>query len=69
MSIFSGASFASLDGILLSGNFKLRKVFTTRSRPPDTTLQEFVGFKTVEAIPSLYDLPPTIKHMYYFQLL
>jgi hypothetical protein len=63
MSIFTGASFASLDEIILSGNFKLRKVFTTRSRPPDTTEQEFVAFTTVESIPRFYDLPATIKHM------
>lgn len=34
---FPGFAFASLNAITLSGTLKLRKVFTTKSRPPDTT--------------------------------
>ncbi|XP_036993325.2 protein CFAP20DC isoform X2 [Artibeus jamaicensis] len=34
--IFKGAVFQSLDGIVVSANCKLRKIFTLKSRPQDT---------------------------------
>ncbi|KAM7063805.1 protein CFAP20DC isoform 1-T1 [Molossus nigricans] len=34
--IFKGAVFQSLDGIIVSANCKLRKIFTLKSKPPDT---------------------------------
>uniref|UniRef100_A0ABM5FJ76 Protein CFAP20DC isoform X2 n=1 Tax=Pogona vitticeps TaxID=103695 RepID=A0ABM5FJ76_9SAUR len=35
--IFKGAVFQSLDGIIVSANCKLRKIFTLKSKPLDTT--------------------------------
>ncbi|XP_058144678.1 protein CFAP20DC isoform X9 [Dasypus novemcinctus] len=35
--IFKGAVFQSLDGIIVSANCKLRKIFTLKSKPQDTT--------------------------------
>ncbi|XP_026713518.1 uncharacterized protein C3orf67 homolog isoform X2 [Athene cunicularia] len=34
--IFRGAAFQSLDGIIISANCKLRKIFTLKSKPQDT---------------------------------
>jgi hypothetical protein len=34
--IFKGAVFQSLDGIIVSANCKLRKIFTLKSKPQDT---------------------------------
>uniref|UniRef100_A0A8C4V106 CFAP20 domain containing n=1 Tax=Falco tinnunculus TaxID=100819 RepID=A0A8C4V106_FALTI len=34
--IFRGAGFRSLDGIIISANCKLRKIFTLKSKPQDT---------------------------------
>ncbi|KAI2530242.1 C3orf67 isoform 5 [Pan troglodytes] len=34
--IFKGAVFQSLDGIVVSANCKLRKIFTLKSKPQDT---------------------------------
>uniref|UniRef100_A0A8C3F8U3 CFAP20 domain containing n=1 Tax=Chrysemys picta bellii TaxID=8478 RepID=A0A8C3F8U3_CHRPI len=34
--IFKGAVFQSLDGIIISANCKLRKIFTLKSKPQDT---------------------------------
>ncbi|XP_027719714.1 uncharacterized protein C3orf67 homolog isoform X3 [Vombatus ursinus] len=38
--IFKGAVFQSLDGIIVSANCKLRKIFTLKSRPRDTADRE-----------------------------
>ncbi|XP_045688253.1 protein CFAP20DC isoform X1 [Phyllostomus hastatus] len=49
--IFKGAVFQSLDGIIVSANCKLRKIFTLKSKPQDTTDKDAgygVSFPTVE---------------------
>ncbi|XP_036993326.2 protein CFAP20DC isoform X3 [Artibeus jamaicensis] len=49
--IFKGAVFQSLDGIVVSANCKLRKIFTLKSRPQDTADKDAgygVSFPTVE---------------------
>ncbi|XP_074929497.1 protein CFAP20DC isoform X5 [Chelonoidis abingdonii] len=38
--IFSGAVFQSLDGIIISANCKLRKIFTLKSKPQDTAEED-----------------------------
>ncbi|XP_028943236.1 uncharacterized protein C3orf67 homolog [Antrostomus carolinensis] len=38
--IFRGAVFQSLDGIIISANCKLRKIFTLKSKPQDTTEED-----------------------------
>ncbi|XP_006892254.1 PREDICTED: uncharacterized protein C3orf67 homolog [Elephantulus edwardii] len=40
--IFKGAVFQSLDGIIVSANCKLRKIFTLKSRPQDTADKDAV---------------------------
>ncbi|XP_077678066.1 protein CFAP20DC isoform X12 [Eretmochelys imbricata] len=38
--IFKGAVFQSLDGIIISANCKLRKIFTLKSKPQDTAEED-----------------------------
>uniref|UniRef100_A0A8D0GAE7 CFAP20 domain containing n=1 Tax=Sphenodon punctatus TaxID=8508 RepID=A0A8D0GAE7_SPHPU len=38
--IFKGAVFQSLDGIIVSANCKLRKIFTLKSKPQDTVEED-----------------------------
>ncbi|PKK26398.1 hypothetical protein A306_00009018 [Columba livia] len=38
--IFGGAVFQSLDGIIISANCKLRKIFTLKSKPQDTAEED-----------------------------
>ncbi|XP_068763292.1 protein CFAP20DC isoform X2 [Struthio camelus] len=40
--IFRGAVFQSLDGIIISANCKLRKIFTLKSKPQDTAEEDDV---------------------------
>lgn len=40
--IFRGAVFQSLDGIIISANCKLRKIFTLKSKPQDTAEEDGV---------------------------
>ncbi|XP_076984938.1 protein CFAP20DC isoform X4 [Tamandua tetradactyla] len=40
--IFKGAVFQSLDGIIVSANCKLRKIFTLKSKPQDTAEKDAV---------------------------
>ncbi|XP_053786154.1 protein CFAP20DC isoform X7 [Desmodus rotundus] len=49
--IFKGAVFQSLDGIVVSANCKLRKIFTLKSKPQDTADKDAgygASFPTVE---------------------
>ncbi|KAM4768848.1 protein CFAP20DC isoform 1-T5 [Cyanocitta cristata] len=41
--IFRGAVFRSLDGIIISANCKLRKIFTLKSKPQDTAEGDGMG--------------------------
>ncbi|XP_023790984.1 uncharacterized protein C3orf67 homolog isoform X1 [Cyanistes caeruleus] len=58
--IFRGALFRSLDGIIISANCKLRKIFTLKFKPHDTT-----GEGTCIVSPGPYeasdDIPPTCQ--------
>lgn len=40
--IFKGALFQSLDGITVSANCKLRKIFTLKYKPKDTAKEDGV---------------------------
>uniref|UniRef100_A0A8C3Y8H1 CFAP20 domain containing n=1 Tax=Catharus ustulatus TaxID=91951 RepID=A0A8C3Y8H1_CATUS len=42
--IFRGAFFKSLDGIIVSANCKLRKIFTLKYKPRDTTEEDGVSY-------------------------
>ncbi|KFP87775.1 Uncharacterized protein C3orf67, partial [Acanthisitta chloris] len=47
--LFRGAVFQSLDGIIISANCKLRKIFTLKSKPQDTAKED--GMCIVPSIP------------------
>ncbi|KAM6256680.1 protein CFAP20DC [Porphyrio hochstetteri] len=55
--IFRGAVFQSLDGISVSANCKLRKIFTLKSKPQDTAEEDdtcgvpFMPYEATEVIP------------------
>uniref|UniRef100_A0A8C3CMP5 CFAP20 domain containing n=1 Tax=Cairina moschata TaxID=8855 RepID=A0A8C3CMP5_CAIMO len=55
--IFRGAVFQSLDGIIISANCKLRKIFTLKSKPQDTAEEDgmcfvpFTPYETINVIP------------------
>ncbi|OPJ81011.1 hypothetical protein AV530_004370 [Patagioenas fasciata monilis] len=54
--IFGGAVFQSLDGIIISANCKLRKIFTLKSKPQDTAEEDdpcvpFMPREPTDAIP------------------
>uniref|UniRef100_A0A8D2PDJ5 Chromosome 3 open reading frame 67 n=1 Tax=Zosterops lateralis melanops TaxID=1220523 RepID=A0A8D2PDJ5_ZOSLA len=49
--IFRGALFQSLDGIIISANCKLRKIFTLKSKPKDTAKEDGAS----------NDIPPTCQ--------
>ncbi|XP_009961272.3 protein CFAP20DC isoform X2 [Tyto alba] len=55
--IFRGAVFQSLDGITISANCKLRKIFTLKSKPQDTAEEEgmcvlpFTPYEPTDVIP------------------
>ncbi|XP_009890836.1 PREDICTED: uncharacterized protein C3orf67 homolog [Charadrius vociferus] len=52
--IFRGAVFQSLDGIIISANCKLRKIFTLKSKPQDTAEEDdmcVVPYEPTDVIP------------------
>ncbi|KFV18116.1 Uncharacterized protein C3orf67, partial [Tauraco erythrolophus] len=55
--IFRGAVFQSLDGIIISANCKLRKIFTLKSKPRDTAEEDdmcvvpFMPYEPTDVIP------------------
>uniref|UniRef100_A0A8C5TR94 CFAP20 domain containing n=1 Tax=Malurus cyaneus samueli TaxID=2593467 RepID=A0A8C5TR94_9PASS len=49
--IFRGAVFRSLDGIIISANCKLRKIFTLKSKPQDTAEGDGVPCEPADVIP------------------
>ncbi|KFV71460.1 Uncharacterized protein C3orf67, partial [Dryobates pubescens] len=59
--IFRGAVFQSLDGIIVSANCKLRKIFTLKSKPRDTSEEDgvcvpFMTCGPTDAIPQTCQL-------------
>uniref|UniRef100_A0A8D2DFZ6 CFAP20 domain containing n=1 Tax=Sciurus vulgaris TaxID=55149 RepID=A0A8D2DFZ6_SCIVU len=67
--IFKGAVFQSLDGIIVSANCKLRKIFTLKSKPQDTADKDAmygVPFQTDEPtdiIPRSCQLTTDVPHI------
>ncbi|XP_012645745.1 protein CFAP20DC isoform X7 [Microcebus murinus] len=67
--IFKGAVFQSLDGIVVSANCKLRKIFTLKSKPQDTADKDAVRgvpFPTdepVDIIPRSCQLTTDVPHV------
>ncbi|XP_074861461.1 protein CFAP20DC isoform X2 [Carettochelys insculpta] len=49
--IFKGAVFQSLDGIIISANCKLRKIFTLKSKPQDTAEADVTADDPKDTIP------------------
>ncbi|KAI8930032.1 hypothetical protein BC831DRAFT_164348 [Entophlyctis helioformis] len=65
---YRGQMFRSLDGISILGTFRLRRVFTLKNQPPDTTGDDFqepitFHYNNVEAIPSSLNFPYGVNHM------
>uniref|UniRef100_H0ZG35 CFAP20 domain containing n=1 Tax=Taeniopygia guttata TaxID=59729 RepID=H0ZG35_TAEGU len=58
--IFKGAYFRSLDGIIISANCKLRKVFTLKFKPQDTA-EEGTCIVTPGQYEASDDIPPTCQ--------
>ncbi|XP_012505349.1 PREDICTED: uncharacterized protein C3orf67 homolog [Propithecus coquereli] len=67
--IFKGAVFQSLDGIVVSANCKLRKIFTLKSKPQDTDDKDAVRgvpFPTdepIDIIPRSCQLTTDVPHV------
>ncbi|XP_069329859.1 protein CFAP20DC-like isoform X1 [Eulemur rufifrons] len=67
--IFKGAVFQSLDGIVVSANCKLRKIFTLKSKPQDTADKDavrgvpFPADEPVDIIPRSCQLTTDVPHV------
>ncbi|XP_010011182.1 PREDICTED: uncharacterized protein C3orf67 homolog [Nestor notabilis] len=59
--IFRGAAFQSLDGISISANCKLRKIFTLKSKPQDTAEKDAMCGVPVTPYEPTDDIPPTCQ--------
>ncbi|XP_058669070.1 protein CFAP20DC [Ammospiza caudacuta] len=59
--IFRGALFQSLDGITISANCKLRKVFTLKFKPPVTAEEDGTSIVTPGPYEVSDDIPPTCQ--------
>ncbi|XP_053153328.1 protein CFAP20DC isoform X12 [Hemicordylus capensis] len=59
--IFKGAVFQSLDGIIVSANCKLRKIFTLKSKPLDTADEGVDG--PIDTIPRACQLHPDVPQV------
>ncbi|XP_030356939.1 uncharacterized protein C3orf67 homolog isoform X2 [Strigops habroptila] len=59
--IFRGAAFQSLDGISISANCKLRKIFTLKSKPQDTAEKDAMCGVPVTPCEPTDDIPPTCQ--------
>ncbi len=64
---FRNQVFRSLNGLTLSGNFKLRKIFTLKYRPPDTSGVEILDYdyanRHIEAIPRTVSFPIGVENI------
>ncbi|XP_063267854.1 protein CFAP20DC isoform X2 [Prinia subflava] len=59
--IFKGALFRSLDGIIISANCKLRKIFTLKFKPKDTAQEDGTCIVTTGPYEASDDIPPTCQ--------
>ncbi|XP_056357747.1 protein CFAP20DC isoform X2 [Oenanthe melanoleuca] len=59
--IFKGACFRSLDGIIVSANCKLRKIFTLKCKPKDTAEEDGTRIVTPGPYEASEDIPPTCQ--------
>ncbi|KAL2299913.1 hypothetical protein Nmel_012769, partial [Mimus melanotis] len=59
--IFRGAFFRSLDGIIISANCKLRKIFTLKFKPKDTAEEDGTRIVTPGPYEASVDIPPTCQ--------
>lgn len=57
--LFKGQVFKSLEGISIGGSCMLRRVFTLRSPPPDTTVEQMytTDVSALEEIPRACQMP------------
>ena len=60
---FKGNSFRAVDGIVLTGTFKLRQVFTLRAPPLDCfkSVEERIALKNAQATPKAHNFPIALK--------
>ncbi|EHB02576.1 hypothetical protein GW7_13784 [Heterocephalus glaber] len=58
--VFKGAVFQSLDGIIVSANCRLRKIFTLKSKPQDTADKDD---KPTDIIPRSCQLTTDVPHV------
>ncbi|XP_062356775.1 protein CFAP20DC isoform X2 [Cinclus cinclus] len=59
--IFRGAFFRSLDGIIISANCKLRKIFTLKFKPQDTAEEDGTCVVAPGPYEASDDIPPTCQ--------
>ena len=56
--LFKGQLFKSLEGMVIGGSCLIRRVFTLKSPPPDTTVEPAVtDGLPFEEIPQVYQMP------------
>nr|KAJ3422154.1 hypothetical protein HK105_000938 [Polyrhizophydium stewartii] len=65
---YKGHAFRSLDGITILGTFRLRRIFTLKQQPPDTTGDDFeeplrFDLRNIETLPKSLDFPLGVTHL------
>ncbi|KAJ3033232.1 hypothetical protein HK097_004931, partial [Rhizophlyctis rosea] len=62
---FRGQSFRCLTNVHLAGTFRLRKIFTLRNRPPDTTGDDLgeTAYGYVESLPRTLQFPQGLEYL------
>lgn len=64
---FRNQVFRCLNGLTLSGTFKLRKIFTLKYRPPDTSGVDMLDYdyanRHIEAIPRAVSFPIGVENI------
>ncbi len=60
--LFKAQSYKSLEGVTIGGSCILRRVFTLKSQPPDTTATELTAPSStpLEEIPRACQIPPNM---------
>ena len=64
---FNDQVFRSIDSITICGTFRLRKVFTLKKRPPDTSGDDYIGYEfkneEMDVIPKAVQFPIGVEHL------
>ena len=56
--LFKGQSFKTLDRLIIGGTFSLRRIFTTKFRPP--TMDDSPQHSVAEPIPKCCQIPTSV---------